>query len=224
MDYATSFAASEAAVAASEGHMNNADDDHSEDASDNNIASSRTAAVEAMISFLCTEANVAEERAERLRNEGKALAEQFGLDFNRYNKYKHHGPNSNEMAPLDEYGNPKYKGKKRGRKPKPRKRKHNPDREKRKHTGYTLFVHETHPLIKTENIGATNTQIVSIVAKRWRELPDSERDQWKERALATHEEETTHGDQEEEGYPNVKTVGGGDDSSLPPARKRTKRK
>ena len=50
-----------------------------------------------------------------------------------------------ELPPLDEKGQPKYKGKKRGRKPKVRKRKLQVDRPKRQHTGYALFMQETYP-------------------------------------------------------------------------------
>jgi hypothetical protein len=45
---------------------------------------------------------------------------------------------SYEAAPLDENGIPKYKGKKRGRKPKKRVRRRNPNAKKRSHTAYTL--------------------------------------------------------------------------------------
>jgi hypothetical protein len=45
---------------------------------------------------------------------------------------------SYESAPLDENGIPKYKGRKRGRKPKKRLRKRNPNAKKRSHTAYTL--------------------------------------------------------------------------------------
>ena len=45
---------------------------------------------------------------------------------------------SYEPAPLDENGIPKYKGRKRGRKPKKRLRKRNPNAKKRSHTAYTL--------------------------------------------------------------------------------------
>ena len=93
----------------------------------------------------------------------------------------------NQLPPLDENGIPKYKGKKRGRKPKERKRKHDPNREKRKHTAYTLFMHETYPGVKEANQELPSKDIISIVAKRWRdELSAEERKQWKARAKATH--------------------------------------
>ena len=43
-----------------------------------------------------------------------------------------------ELALLDENGVPKYKGKKRGRKPKKQKRIRDPNAPKRKHAAYTL--------------------------------------------------------------------------------------
>jgi hypothetical protein len=200
--FAGYFTAPQAFVAGTEEHMSSTDegnDRRSEteppleiDPADDAVPNSRTATVEAMISFLRTEALLAEERAKELRNRAKNLAEQFRIEFSHDRRHKSNNQGSDaathvdsEMAPLDEHGNPKYKGKKRGRKPKPRRRKHNPDRQKRKHTGYTLFVQETHPLIKNDNSNITNSQIVSIVAKRWRDLSESQRRQWKERALST---------------------------------------
>jgi acyl-CoA synthetase (NDP forming) len=53
---------------------------------------------------------------------------------------------SYEPAPLDENGIPKYKGRKRGRKPKKRLRKRNPNAKKRSHTAYTL-VSRFHTLL-----------------------------------------------------------------------------
>ena len=50
-----------------------------------------------------------------------------------------------EEAPLDEHGNPKYKGKKRGRKPKKRKRCL---AKKRGHTAYTLVSTTSYYLIE----------------------------------------------------------------------------
>jgi hypothetical protein len=139
------------------------------------------------------EADLAEERAKRLRKKAADLIEQYGLaeeDDDRNGDYEATATNDSnhddavvdELAPLDENGNPKYKGKKRGRKPKPRKRKMNPNREKRKHTGYTLFMHENHNAVKIANSGLQNKEIISIVARRWKDLDDDEKLQWKDRA------------------------------------------
>ena len=87
---------------------------------------------------------------------------------------------------MDEHGIPKYRGRKRGRKPRPRKRKSNPDRPKRKHTAYTLFVQEQHPLIRAQHPTWLSKQILSVVAKQWADVPAEEKKMWKERALATH--------------------------------------
>lgn len=87
------------------------------------------------------------------------------------------------MPPLDGDGKPKYKGKKRGRKKKERKRKNmKPDRPKRKHTGYTLFMHKTYPNVKAEQPNLVNKELISLVAKQWKELDDEEKKSWKERA------------------------------------------
>lgn len=94
------------------------------------------------------------------------------------------------MPPLDENGIPKYKGKKRGRKPKNRKRRANPNRRKRQHTAYTLYVQETYPGIKAANPHLASKDVISIVAKQWKmELSAEQRNQWKERAVATHAED-----------------------------------
>lgn len=252
--FSASFAATEAASAAaasSEEHTNVGDDDDDDHHSKPNSASPKNdidefhiSAIEAMISFLFTEADLAEDRAKRLRGQAKNLAEQFGLDFKHHNRSRLASATTtdddNDMAPLDEHGNPRYKGRKRGRKPKPRIRKHKVDREKRKLTGYTLFVQETHPLIKSDNRSATSAQIVSIVAKQWRDLPESQRRRWKERALATHDDEDQvvnhdaqngidddQNDDSPEDFTGVELMAGGDgdedDSPVPPARKRTRR-
>lgn len=87
-----------------------------------------------------------------------------------------------ELPPLDEKGFPKYSGKKRGRKPKERKRKMNPDRPKRKHTGYTLFMQEVYPVVKSEYPSLPPKELISIVARRWKDLEMDSRTAWKERA------------------------------------------
>ena len=97
--------------------------------------------------------------------------------------------NPEDLPPLDENGIPKYKGKKRGRKPKTRKRKANPNRRKRQHTAYTLYVQEIYPRVKAANLNLASKDVISIVAKRWgKEISAEEKSEWKARALATHEE------------------------------------
>lgn len=92
------------------------------------------------------------------------------------------------MPPLDENGIPKYKGKKRGRKPKPRKRKHNPNRRKRQHTGYTLYMQENYPAVKEANPDFASKDIIATLAKQWAEVSSNEKLEWKSRALNTHSE------------------------------------
>jgi len=87
-----------------------------------------------------------------------------------------------ELPPLDEKGLPRYKGKKRGRKPKPKKRRTKPDRPKRKHTGYTLFMQEVYPSAKSEYPELPSKELISLVARRWKELESDGRTAWKERA------------------------------------------
>jgi hypothetical protein len=90
--------------------------------------------------------------------------------------------NPEELAPLDEHGNPKYKGKKRGRKPKAKKRKMNQNREKRKPTGYTVFMAENHPAVRAANPSLTSPEVIAEVAKQWKNLNDEQQQAWKERA------------------------------------------
>jgi len=142
---------------------------------------------EGIVDFLRREADQAEASAKRLRelanalDGGTMLAEicspLAGISY--------------ESAPLDENGIPKYKGRKRGRKPKKRLRKRNPNAKKRSHTAYTLFVQETYPKIKEQHgIAHTNgdpnqvqsKNIISLVAKQWQEVPPNEKEEWKRRA------------------------------------------
>jgi hypothetical protein len=95
-----------------------------------------------------------------------------------------------QLPPLDENGVPKYKGKKRGRKPKYRKRKPNPNRRKRQHTAYTLFVQETYPGVKAANPNLPSKDVISIVAKQWGNLLSlEEKQEWKLKAVATHHDD-----------------------------------
>ena len=121
--------------------------------------------------------------------------------------------NPNDLAPLDAFGNPKYKGRKRGRKPKKRKRALNPNRPKRQHTAYTLFVHEVYPTIRAQYQDTDNFQskdIIGLVARQWASIPDEEKRVWKERALASHpdpvevEEDDGENDDDEEEDADVK--------------------
>jgi len=106
--------------------------------------------------------------------------------------------NPNELAPLDEFGVPKYKGRKRGRKPKKRKRALNPNRQKRQHTAYTLFVKEIYPDIRAQYTDYQSKDIIGLVARQWATVPDLEKAAWKERALASHAVQEDVDEEEEE--------------------------
>lgn len=109
--------------------------------------------------------------------------------------------NPEELAPLDAFGVPKYKGRKRGRKPKKRKRLPNPNRQKRQHTAYTLFVQENYPGVRAQYPDVQSKDIIGMVARQWANVPDIEKQVWKERALETHHvaaaEEVVHEEEEE---------------------------
>lgn len=92
-----------------------------------------------------------------------------------------------EMAPLDEHGIPKYKGRKRGRKAKKRKRPKNPDRPKRQHTAYTLFVQENYPSVRALNPTLQSKDVITMVARQWAAVTDLEKQAWKQRATAEAE-------------------------------------
>ena len=149
-------------------------------------------ATRALVGFLRSEADQAEEKARRLRAQSASLARKFGITDSQQSTY---GIPPDQLPPLDENGVPRYKGRKRGRKPKPRKRKANPNRQKRRHTAYTLFVKETHPVVKACNPGLLANEIISIIAKRWSsELTPEEKKEWKARALATHNHDEEGGE------------------------------
>mmetsp|Transcript_7524 Transcript_7524/g.16217 ORF Transcript_7524/g.16217 Transcript_7524/m.16217 type:complete len:164 (-) Transcript_7524:1718-2209(-) len=98
--------------------------------------------------------------------------------------------NPTELPPFDEKGQPKYKGKKRGRKPKVRKRKLKVDRPKRQHTGYTLFMQETYPNVKIENPDQLPKALIGLVAKLWNNLTTGGKTEWKERAESTNKKDS----------------------------------
>jgi len=126
----------------------------------------------AIIAFLRAEAKQAEERARSLREYADKLAAGEA------------GTPDHELAPLDENGVPKYKGKKRGRKPKKRKRMRNPNAPKRKHTAYTLYVQEMYPQLKSQfpQPQYQSKDIIGMVAKNWKSVSSEDKEVWKERA------------------------------------------
>lgn len=187
-------------------------------------------ATSALVDYLRMEADFAEEKARKLRQQAASLAQRFGVSEAAQLAYE---IDPGEMPPLDENGVPRYKGKKRGRKPKPRKRKANPNRRKRQHTGYTLYMQECYPVIKEENAELASKDIIAMLAKQWAEMVPDEKSNWKARALATHAEGTSLENEEgvaaaaaaaavedpvEEGV-REEEDGEDDDDPAPPARK-----
>ena len=138
----------------------------------------------ALVEYLRMEADLADEKARRLRSQAAELSEQYGVTAEMQSQYELH---PDQLPPLNDRGVPKYKGKKRGRKPKPRKRKLDPNRLKRQHTAYTLFVKEIYPTVKAQNPALQSKEVISIVAKQWKEnLTADEKREWKTRAKSTH--------------------------------------
>lgn len=140
--------------------------------------------------------------------------------------------NPEELAPLDAFGVPKYKGRKRGRKPKKRKRPPNPNRQKRQHTAYTLFVQENYPGVRAQYPNVQSKDIIGMVARQWASVPEIEKQVWKERALETHETHVTGAEEaneeeeeEEEEVEEEEEEGeGGDEEESPPRRRGRPRK
>ena len=162
----------------------------------------------ALVAYLRMEADLADEKAIRLRAQAEALSHQFGVTEELQSQYE---LNPDQLAPLDERGVPKYKGKKRGRKPKPRKRKLDPNRRRRQHTAYTLFVQEIYPGVKAQHPDLQSKEVISIVAKQWKEqLTADEKRDWKLRAKATHVEEDDEEEEEEEEHEAEHGDAGGD--------------
>ncbi|CAB9521728.1 expressed unknown protein [Seminavis robusta] len=148
----------------------------------------------ALVAYLRMEADLAEEKSKRLRAQAAALSERFGVTEDMQSQYE---LNPDQLPPTDENGVPKYRGKKRGRKPKPRKRKVDPNRRKRQHTAYTIFVQETYPGVKLQHPDLQSKDVISMVARQWKEFDPQEKAMWKARAQATHV------DEEEEEEPDI---------------------
>lgn len=160
-----------------------------------NMADPNQTTTHALVAYLRMEADLADEKAKRLRAQAEALSERYGVTDEMQSQYE---LNPDQLPPLNEQGLPKYKGKKRGRKPKPRKRKLDPNRRKRQHTAYTLFVQEIYPSVKAQHSDLQSKEVISIVAKQWKAMMADEKREWKLRAKATHEEEDDDHEVEEE--------------------------
>jgi hypothetical protein len=142
----------------------------------------------ALVAYLRCEADISELKAKRLREQAAALAHEYGdAAFDVLEP--------EEMAPLDEHGVPKYRGRKRGRKARTRKRKHDPRRPKRQHTAYTLFVQENYQSIRGQYPELQSKDIIGLVARQWAAVSDLEKQAWKSRAIASAELE--HDEEEE---------------------------
>uniref|UniRef100_A0A7R9WXW2 HMG box domain-containing protein n=1 Tax=Craspedostauros australis TaxID=1486917 RepID=A0A7R9WXW2_9STRA len=145
-------------------------------------------ATKALVRHLRQEADLSQQKADRLNEQARMLSVQFGVTQAAQDQY---AIDPTQLPPLDENGVPKYKGKKRGRKPKARKRKINPNRRKRQQTAYTLFVQETYPRVKAQNPELPSNQLIRIVAGQWKTGVDAEQKQaWKLRALAMRTDTT----------------------------------
>lgn len=129
---------------------------------------------------------MAEEKAQRLRMQANQLAQEHGITDDVLTVFD---MAPDEMAPLDENGIPKYKGRKRGRKPKKRKRQVNPNRRRRQHTAYTLFVQENYPQLKQHHPELQSKDIIGMVARQWAGVAAEQKHIWKQRAMETHHED-----------------------------------
>ena len=69
----------------------------------------------------------------------------------------------------------------------PKKEKEEVEKKKRGMTGYLLYAKENRVVVKEEMVASGNstpkpTEVITEVAKRWKALPNEERDTWNERA------------------------------------------
>ena len=54
----------------------------------------------------------------------------------------------------------------------------------RKKSGYAMFCGEFRPEIKEDNPDKSGTEITKLLAQMWKDLPEEEKDEWKEKAAA----------------------------------------
>ena len=90
------------------------------------------------------------------------------------------------MAKLEETTTEKPKKAKKEKSPK--KEKEDKPKKKRGMTGYLLFSKENRATVKEELGDVKPTEVVTEVAKRWKALPDEERDKWNQRAKDANED------------------------------------
>ena len=76
----------------------------------------------------------------------------------------------------------------------------NPNRQKRQHTAYTLFVHEVYPTIRAQyqESDYQSKDIIGLVARQWANTPEAEKQIWKERALASHQDSLDVDDEDDD--------------------------
>ncbi len=55
---------------------------------------------------------------------------------------------------------------------------------KKKTTGYVLFCQEFRPEVKEDNPGLAQVEITKLLAQMWKDLPEEEKEEWKEKAAA----------------------------------------
>ena len=100
-------------------------------------------------------------------------------------------------------------------------------------------MQEHYPGVRSQHPDWQSKDVISLVAKQWAQVPADEKKTWKERALATHEddeqpdeegeEEDVEGqeeDEDEEVESNAQyevAAAEDDEEAAPPARRRTKR-
>jgi len=145
----------------------------------------------AFVAYLRCEANMAADKAIQLREMADNLVAGIPIDHSKPETEIIVESEVVEYAPLDEYGVPKYKGKRRGRKSKKRKRQRNPSKTKRQHTAYTFFVQTNYPNVKAENPEHQSKDVITILAKQWADVPEIERKNWQQRAKSNSVQNST---------------------------------
>jgi hypothetical protein len=69
---------------------------------------------------------------------------------------------------------------------------------KRQHTAYTLFVQEVYPGVRAQYQDFQSKDIIGLVARQWASIPEVEKQVWKERAMASHEQLDVDEDDDED--------------------------
>jgi len=141
-----------------------------------------------LVAYLRIEADLAVERAKRLTSLIDVLTND-GSESPSARSSNTKVEDEDDLAPLDEFGNPKYKGKKRGRKSstKKRRRMKDPNKPKKSQTAYTCFIQANYKIIQKDLPDLKAKEVITILAQRWADTTEEEKLIYRERAASLKE-------------------------------------